>query len=401
MPFLSITAMNRSGYNVEVDNVDESDWSELLDRFEDASIYQTWAYGSVRWGAKNLSHLILERDGEVVAIAQLRIVRPRNVRLGIAYLRWGPLCQLRTKELDLSIVQAMATALREEYVEKRGLYLEIVPNAFSESSRAEMFRSAFSRFEQRSGMSAKKYRTLVLDLSPSIEELRKKLDKKWRNQLNASERNDLRIMEGDSIGEYDIFCKVYVQMWERKRFETTVRPEEFRRVQEQLPANQRMRIMICEHKEQPVAGLVCSALGDSAIYLLGATNEDGMKLKAAYLLHWTMIRWLRCVSSRSARSVRQQVQRSLCEGRPGCAKWAAALSTAIGPCMMPAFCAAYASATARQRRRDRNRLWLLPIQFRVWSIITSVMDSGRPCNVPESFCGGYFRPIGWFFTILT
>lgn len=289
--------MNHSGYQVEIDNVTELDWCGLMDRFEDANIYQTWSYGSVRWGAKNLSHLILKRDGEVVAIGQLRIIRPRNIRMGIAYLRWGPLCHLRAQELDLSIVQAMAMALRKEFVEKRGLYLEILPNAFSGSRRAEMFRSAFSRFDHQFGISAKKYRTFVLDLSPSSEELRKKLDKKWRNQLNAAERNDLRIIEGESIGEYDIFCKLYAQMWERKRFETTVSIEEFRRIQEHLPANQRMRIMICEHKEQPVAGLVCSAIGDSAIYLLGATSEDGMKLKAAYLLQWAMIRSLkdRCV----------------------------------------------------------------------------------------------------------
>ena len=137
----------------------------------------------------------------------------------------------------------------------------------------------------------------MLDLSPSSEELRKKLNPKWRNKLSGAERNDLRIIEGDSAGEYDIFCRLYAQMWERKRFETTVSIEEFRRIQGHLPANQRMRIMICEHKEQPVAGLVCSAIGDSAIYLLGATSEDGMKLKAAYLLQWAMIRSLkdRCV----------------------------------------------------------------------------------------------------------
>jgi lipid II:glycine glycyltransferase (peptidoglycan interpeptide bridge formation enzyme) len=285
--------MNRSGYQVEVDSVTESDWCELLDRFEDANIYQTWSYGSVRWGTKSLSHLVLKRDGEALGIAQLRIVRPRNFRLGIAYLRWGPLCHLRTQELDPNIVHAMATALRKEFVEKRGLYLEILPNAFSDSPRAEMFRSAFSRFDHQSGISGEKYRTFVLDLLPSIEEIRKKLDKKWRNQLNAAERNDLRIIEGDSVGEYDIFNKLYTQMWERKRFETTVSTEEFRRIQEHLPTNQRMRILICVHKEQPVAGLVCSAIGDSAIYLLGATNENGMKLKAAYMLHWAMIQSLK------------------------------------------------------------------------------------------------------------
>lgn len=285
--------MNCSGYQVEIKNVAESDWCTLLDRFEDANIYQSWSFGSVHRGTNELSHLILKRDGEVVAIAQLRVFLPQNDSQGMAYLMWGPLCHLRAQELDLGIVRAMATALREEFVEKRGLYLEIEPNAFLHSRRAEVFQSAFSRFDQQSGINAKKYRTFVLDLSPSIEDLRRQLDRKWRNRLSCAEKSGLRIIEGEGRQEYDIFCELYAQMWERKRFQKTVSIESFGRVQEHLPANQRMRILICEHNLQPVAGLVCSAMGNSAIYLLGATNEDGRKLQAAYLLQWTVIQWLK------------------------------------------------------------------------------------------------------------
>lgn len=285
--------MNCSEYQSEVDKVSESDWCGLLDRFEDANIYQSWSFGSVHWGTKELSHLVLKRDGKVVAIAQLRIFRLSSVGQWTAYLMWGPLCHLCGQELDLSAVRAMAAALREEFVEKRGLYLEIKANAFSHSRRAEVFQLAFSRFDQRSGTNGKNYRTFVLDLSPSIEDLRRQLDRKWRNRLSAAERNGLRIVEGESTREYDTFSNLYSQMWERKRFQTTVSTELFRRVQEYLPANQRMRILICKHGEEPVAGLVCSAIGNLAIYLLGATNENGMKLKAAYLLQWTMIQWLK------------------------------------------------------------------------------------------------------------
>jgi FemAB family len=34
-------------------------------------------------------------------------------------------------------------------------------------------------------------------------------------------------------------------------------------------------------------------MGDSAVYLLGATNDDGLNSKGAYLLQWTLIRWLK------------------------------------------------------------------------------------------------------------
>jgi len=285
--------MNQPNYKAEVDHISESEWSQWMDCFEDANLYQTWSYGAVRWGSKNLSHIVVKRDAEVAAMAQLRIVRPGGFKAGIAYLRWGPMCHRKGEEIDAGIVRAMAEALREEYVEKRGLYLEILPNAFAGSVRAGLFQSAFGGFASKPGISLEKYRTFVLDLSPSLEELRSRLEKKWRNQLNAAERNNLQVIEGETGEQFRTFCGLYTEMWERKRFETGVRVEEFGRMQEQLPASQRLRILICAHRQQAVAGLVYSAIGQSAIYLLGATNRTGMEAKAAYPLQWTVVQRLK------------------------------------------------------------------------------------------------------------
>src|SRR5579864_833076 len=74
-------------FHSEVDNVTETEWCALMDGFDDANIYQTWAYGAVRWGGDNLSHLVLKCSGEVVAMAQPRIIRPAHLSAGVAYLR--------------------------------------------------------------------------------------------------------------------------------------------------------------------------------------------------------------------------------------------------------------------------------------------------------------------------
>jgi lipid II:glycine glycyltransferase (peptidoglycan interpeptide bridge formation enzyme) len=278
---------------VEVDKTTPAEWSPMLDLFEDANIYQTWAYGAVRWGSKNLSHLVFKRDGEVVGIAQLRIVRPTSLKFGMAYLRWGPICHRRGTELETEVFLRMAEALHEEYVVRRGLLLQIIPNAFVGSVRAEMFQSAFSKFSEEPAGRSNVYRTFVLDLTPSLEQLRKKLDPKWRNKLSGAEKSGLTINAGSGSDQYRAFSEMYKQMRNRKAFETTIDIEEFRRIQIDLPENQRMRILICEQQGKPVAGVVVSAMGDSAIYLLGATSDDGLKAKGSYLLQWTVIQWLK------------------------------------------------------------------------------------------------------------
>lgn len=280
-------------WQVEVDRATPAEWCQMLDLFDDANIYQTWSYGAVRWGRKNLSHLVLRRNDEVVGLAQLRIVRPANLKFGMAYLRWGPICHRQGSELDAEVFLRMASALREEYVCKRRLLLQILPNAFVGTARAEMFRTAFSNFALEPPTPANLYRTFVVDLSPSLSELRKKLDPKWRNKLAGAQKNGLTVRAGSTADQYRTFCEMYRQMRNRKTFDTTVDVEEFDRIQQDLPDDQRMQILIGEQQGRPVAGVVVSAMGDSAIYLLGATSDDGLKAKGSYLLQWTAIQWLK------------------------------------------------------------------------------------------------------------
>ncbi len=187
----------------------------------------------------------------------------------------------------------MARALEEEYVRKRKLFLRVLPNAFVGSSRAAIMQSAFCSFTQEASASHNTYRTFLLDLAPGLDELRKRLDKKWRNQLSRSEDYGLKVVAGSGSDEYRVFCGIYKEMRRRKAFETAVDVEEFGRIQADLAERHRMRILICEDGGCPVAGLVASAMGDSAIYLLGATADKGLNSKGAYLLQWTLIQWLK------------------------------------------------------------------------------------------------------------
>jgi len=264
----------------------------MLDLFDDANIYQTAAYGEVRWGERNLSRLVLKRDGEVVGMAQFRIIRPTPFKFGMAYLRWGPLWERRGRVLGPEPIR-LARAIEEEYLKKRQLFVRILPNAFIESPRSQVFLSAFSRFACESQVPGDIYRTFLMDLTPSLEELRSRLDKKWRNQLSRAEKNDLTVILGRGREEYRSFCDIYDQMYKRKVFETTVDAEEFGRIQEALTESQRMLVFICYDRGIAAAGLVASVMGDSAIYLLGATSDAGLNSKAAYLLQWTLIDWLK------------------------------------------------------------------------------------------------------------
>jgi lipid II:glycine glycyltransferase (peptidoglycan interpeptide bridge formation enzyme) len=136
-------------------------------------------------------------------------------------------------------------------------------------------------------------RTLILDIGIPNEDLRKKLDQKWRNCLNKSEKNQLDVAEGTDDSLFADFIGLYHVLLDRKKFQEPNDINEFRAIQQELPPEFKMRIFLCRADGISTAGVICANVGDTGIYLFGATNEQGMANKGSYLLQWKAIQWMK------------------------------------------------------------------------------------------------------------
>lgn len=282
-----------SRVDVKVDGQTSESWAGVLDQFADASIYQTLAYGTVRWGERNLSHLVMHHDGRTVAAAQVRVIRMPLLPTGVAYVRWGPMCHRKDDNTDPAIVGKMLECLREEYCKRRGLFLQVIPNVYPESERGTGFLDGAGSSGFGADLNLPSYRTILVDLASPAEVIRKRQDRKWRTDLNGSEKNGLELEVTCSRQGYGEFERLYQTMWDRKRFETSMDVREFGRIQEELAARDKMRIFLARKDGEAVGAVVCSLMGDTAIYLLGATNDRARELKASYFLHWQTMMWLK------------------------------------------------------------------------------------------------------------
>jgi hypothetical protein len=278
------------GYVAEVDAVDESAWSGLLEQFDDANLYQTWSYDEVRAGRANISQMVLKKDGAVAAVAQARIMKLPVVNAGIAYVRWGPVWQ-QGSESDTEIFRQAIRALRNEYACKRGLVLRLYPIVFDDDKTGLASILAEEGF---SSQQEKPDRTLLLNIAPSLDVLQKGLRQHWSRYLKVALKNpELKVEEGTDDKLFEIFLKMYRELLDRKAFAEPNDINEFRRMQASLPEKFKMKVMLCMSEGEPCAGLICSAIGKTGIYLFGATSNAGLKKRGAYLLHWRMIEWLK------------------------------------------------------------------------------------------------------------
>src|SRR6185295_651974 len=84
-----------------------------------------------------------------------------------------------------------------------------------------------------------------------------------------------------------------------KHFRAALDPVLLADVNEQVSGDQeRFEVGLATVAGEPVAGIIISFVGDTAVYLLGASSQAGREQKAAYLLQWQAIQRARAAGAR-------------------------------------------------------------------------------------------------------
>lgn len=270
--------------------VEQAEWVTLASRFRDHNYRQTWGFGVAcarRVGATS-EHVAIESKGALFALADVRV---KTIPLlgGVAYITGGPLARL---DSDLNAngrrLEVALSALRQHYVRERGLTLRIRPTV-GEPEWSSLQTRAFHDGGFRVSTHVSPYRTMVVDLRPDLQAIRKGLAQKWRNCLNASEREGLTVVVGDDADYLARFATLYEDLVDRKRFRSDLDCDFYRNVQPTLHVDERFLVTLVLADGRPAAGHVGHIAGDTCVYVLGASNDLGRRRKASYLAQWAFI----------------------------------------------------------------------------------------------------------------
>jgi hypothetical protein len=285
-----------ASYDVEFGRHTSAAWHDIIVKFDDANLYQTWSYDITKVGQDNVDHLVLRKGKDVVAAAQIRIIKLPVIGNAIAYIRWGPLWNLKGEPRNINVFQQALRALKVEYADRRKLLLTILPCLFWDEDQELL--SLFFKEGFKEQAPKNRQRTLLLDLRPPLEGLRQNLLASWRNKLKQAENRQLEILEGDSELLFDAFIRLYYELVERKGFSEPNDIYEFKTMQSDLPSDLKMRVFLERSQNEFGSGAICSALGRNAVYLFGATNKRGLTNNGSYLIQWKILHWLKSVGCR-------------------------------------------------------------------------------------------------------
>lgn len=273
----------------ELKKLSPVEWNEILHGFDDANIYQTVGYPAARWGHERIHHLVVTENDVIVAAAQVRIIHPPMLHCGLAYISAGPLWKKRNAIVTYPDFVRILTAIQLFVTKKLKYFLLIKPNIYYFSGDDKIDFTSCGFFSDTLAGSL----SLLIDISQDLDVILASMHQKWRNALNKALKSDFVIKSGTDVKYFDDFLALNREMEERKMF--TERMDLFALKDAQHVENEgnKLQFFVAYHDDIPVAAAAVSFIGDTAVYLLGASDLTGRKLNASYAIQWQVINWLK------------------------------------------------------------------------------------------------------------
>jgi GNAT acetyltransferase-like protein len=268
-------------------------WDAIVAGFADACLEQTSAYMAARWSAGRLMGLVLREaaTNEPVAVALAVIAMLPMLRLGLAYVKFGPLWRRKGRPADASVLAAALGAVKAVFAAERGLVARIMPPP------DPGFETAWSEALRISGYTlhapAPDSERYLVDLTLSEKDQLASLGASWRANLNKARRNDLDISEVGLREGLPEFLALYRDMVVRKQFADRHGVDALPTFAAAAPAALGARLFLARDREGPVAGSLVAGAGERVFVPFSASNARALPLRAGYALRWAIIEQLR------------------------------------------------------------------------------------------------------------
>jgi hypothetical protein len=265
---------------VHIDDITREQWENHAKLFADYNIYQTWPYQQVRaeMDGQTISRaMITDETDNPVMMCQVRIKNAKALKIG--YVQWGPL--LRRKDGSECPAEAMKI-LREAYLGDRVNILRLVSNILDDQAGERLIQTfvegGFSRVSHY-----KPYKTFILKVNESQEQIRAGLHKSFRRDLKTAEKTGLLIQHGTGEEFSRVLEDLYGKLLNRKGFKG-LNPDEFIKAQSLLSNHEKMNFILASQDNEPAAILLSAPFGETSLVLLAAASETGLECGASYVV---------------------------------------------------------------------------------------------------------------------
>jgi lipid II:glycine glycyltransferase (peptidoglycan interpeptide bridge formation enzyme) len=253
--------------------MEENKWKELWEKCS-GSIYQSWEWAEInKKKGREPVFLTHEENGELKAgilCFSQEIKTPIGVK-NVLFSEGTPL------SLDAEDLIEVLKKYREE--SKKYFYGIINPTFFNYNPES-FAKMGFQRVDNS---------TISINLSPTLEDLFDKLEKKSaRWGVKKAEKEGVKIEQGYLKNDLRDFYDLYEKTSEEQ---FSPEPWAFFEHLNMLERAKLANLLIAKHKGKVIGGALILLDKNYGVVSLSSISEEGMKLQAMNLLYWEMIKY--------------------------------------------------------------------------------------------------------------
>lgn len=264
---------------------DDRAWDEFVRAHPHGSILQTtgWARLKNRFGWKGY-RVWAKKDDKLVAGAQILFKSAAMRMLRIGYIPHGPLVDWSDKEQ----VDVMINQIDWAVYEHRAGLVKFEPLVWE--TEADDWEQAVKTYGlEKTGEAIQPPRTMVVDITPSEEEILAGMKSKTRYNIRLSAKKGVVVREG-AAQDIPAFAKMMAVTGQRNEFGVHA-PEYYGAAYEIFRPLGDCVLLLAEFEGKPLAGAMIFKCGKMASYLYGASNNEERNRMPTYAVQWAAIQW--------------------------------------------------------------------------------------------------------------
>lgn len=247
-------------------------WEKFIDDHPQAHILQTPGWGTLKSAFGWVPCFIRQEQ-----LGAMVLFRPLPLGLSLAYIPRGPVGQGDWTDLWPSIDTLCN--------EKKAVFLRVEPNTWQpvEKNFLEDQLVGFVETDQ----SVQPPRTMIIDLVPPEEDILMGMKSKTRYNIRLAGRKDVVVRSSSDV---KIFHRMMLTTGNRDEFGVHSL-DYYQSAYKIFSQKDACVLLLAEIQNQPLAGLMAFAHGDTAWYFYGASTNQERNRMPTYLLQWEAIRW--------------------------------------------------------------------------------------------------------------
>jgi len=244
------------------------------------TIHQTKIWAEFRLATKCEKYFEIE-CGKVGIVFVQKMALPHGMCW--LYCNRGP----AFKDFSKENISEFLKQIREIAKKENAVFVRIEPPFEKNSDEGKEYEKNISdaRFKIAHA-SHQPVRTLVLDLSQTLDRILASMKQKGRYNIKIAEKKGVKIHESKDVESY---YKILEQTLARDKF-SGHKKDFYEKMLEILGSHHHAKMYLAEYEKEIIAGMILTYYKDTAIYYYGASSNKNREVMAPYLLQWTAIK---------------------------------------------------------------------------------------------------------------